>query len=121
MSQVKSPLFSIKAKGTLGNILTSFEHSGRSYMLIKHKRRGLFVGKISGFGRIYFGGSFFGYQGLFSLKTKSQSQPAQRLVFQNAWLAYGLLTTEQKNLLSEEAKNLHMTGANLFMSRYYRR
>ena len=121
MAKIKQPFMSVSARGTLGGVLTAFQHQARSYMLSKNQRRGLFVSPLAGFGRIYFGSSFFGFLGRYSKNTKSQKQGAQRAIFQNAWKAYALLSPTEKNVLKNEAKNLKMTGPNLFMSRYFGR
>lgn len=118
MPKVTSPFFSIGAKGTISNLLTAYKHSGRSYLLARKSARGLFVGPVSGFGRMFFGGSFFGYHGTLNPKTQKQEQGARRYVFAEVWKAYEELTPEQKNFYKESAKSKNMTGPNLFMSEY---
>jgi len=119
MTLVKNPFLSKSARGIFANQLTAFSHAGKSHIILKRQRRGLFAGLMAGLGRIYLGGSFLGFSGMMSEKTKKQEQGAQRLVFKNAWLAYALLTNEQKKALANEARFLSITGPNLFMSRYY--
>jgi len=119
MAKVSHPFLSIEARGSLGGVLTAFKHIGQSHIIKKNTRRGLFVGAFSGFGRIYFGRSFFGFQGRFNSRTKSQEQEAQRIIFKNAWLAWRLLSDSEKLQYKIDAKKMHMTGPNLFMSQFY--
>lgn len=119
MSKITAPFLSLEATGTLGKVLTSYRNSGRPYMIFAKKRRVSVVQSLTGFGRIYFAGSYFGYQGKYNAKTKSQQQGMQRIIFSNAWKAWKLLTTIQKNEYIERAKNIHMTGPNLFMKEFY--
>lgn len=118
MTVLKGPLFSISAKGHFSRDLTFYSHLGRSYTMIQRNRRGLFVGKIAGFGRMPFGTYLFGYSGRLNDLNNSQAQILQRSLFSACWLAYAQLTTPQKLELDIEAKVLQMSGANLFMSRY---
>lgn len=118
MATLKAPLFSISAKGHFSNLLTYFSHTGRSYLMTKRNRRGLFVGGFAGFGRMPFGAYFFGYSGRIGSSRFSASQIAQRELFSATWDAYALLTPEEKEILRVNARSLNMTGANLFMSNF---
>ena len=118
MPKIKSPFCSISAQGTLGGVLTSFTHFGRSYIISKLRRKSNRQGAQAGFGRFYFGSCFFGYSGKVSLTTKQQTQGARRLVFSASLKAYNLLTPLEKTNLEIEAKNMQMTGLNLYLSRF---
>ncbi len=49
---------------------------------------------------------------------QTETQQAWRAVLASGWEAYALLTTDEKVLLSKQARLRRMTGPNLFMSRW---
>lgn len=49
---------------------------------------------------------------------QTTTQQNWRAVFAEGWTHYNALTSEQKVLLSKEARNYRMSGANLFMRRW---
>ena len=116
--QVTGPFQSILAEGHFGGILTGYTHTGRSYIIEKRKRRGLFVSHRAGYGVTEYGASFYGFAPVSFLARGSEIQGVQRENFKQSWSAYALLTTGEKAQYSKEARNLNMTGANLFMSRW---
>jgi hypothetical protein len=101
--------------------------------------RGKF-GYSSGFGNINYGYSKFGFlssvSGIYQRKKtlkgyktslmkfygptnpRTITQQSWRTVFSNAMSAYQGLTSQEKVLLSKEARKYRMTGHNLFIRRY---
>lgn len=118
MPKVTAPMLSESARGHLGGVLTAYRHTGRAYIIEKRKRRGLFFPHKAGYGCTEYGASFYGFSPGRYVSRGSERQDVQRESFAQVWVAYALLTTEQKALLSDEARTLQMTGANLFMSRW---
>lgn len=118
MPVLKGPLLSISAKGHYSKNMTFFSHFGRAYLMRGRRARGLFVSKNQGFGRMPFGAYFFGYGGRLNDKNLSVAQNERRALFSTAWNAYALLSPEQKETYSVNARSLNMTGANLFMSQF---
>lgn len=120
MAHVTAPLGSFQATGTIGKLLTFETRNRRNIVYSKKTKTGYIIaGKLAGFGNNKYGAFFYGYHGRAS-RTGSQAQGARRVIFLAGWAAYALLTDEQKAVLSREAETKHMTGANLFISRYMR-
>lgn len=52
------------------------------------------------------------------INPQTETQQAWRSVFADAWVEYATLTSEQKLLLSKEARKYHLSGPQLFLRRY---
>lgn len=109
------------------------------YKIISNDARGKF-GRGGGFGRISLGYNFFGfysiYSGIWQKKyffgkpylskmkfyrpTNPQTirQQNRRYICSYGWVMWGSLSTNEKSAYNSEARELAMSGANLFMSRW---
>lgn len=116
MAKVKNAFFSLDASGSLAKKMTAFGHSGKSYMMYSKRSRGVLVERTAGLGRMYRGVSFYGFIGKYNVRNSSQIQNARRMVFSRALRSYKSLSPSQKQFLTDSAKTLNITGANLYTS-----
>lgn len=115
MAKTINPLNSQQAKGHLSRVLTYYWHDGRNYVLSNKRRRGLFVRIAAGFGRMYYGSSFFGFDGYRTGKNKTQLQSKQRYLFSYGWREYANLSNEEKIFYEDLGKKYGLTGPQIFL------
>lgn len=118
MVRITAPLLSQSASGTIAGRLTFETRNGRAYVYDKKRGKGYTLnGHTAGYGRNKYGSSYYGYTGKTTTQG-GQKQGAQRVIFLSGWAAWALLSDEEKMILSDEARPLQITGANLFLKRY---
>jgi hypothetical protein len=118
MARVTSPFLSKSAQGHFGGVITAYGHTGRAYIIEKKKRKAPVVYSRASYGCTQYGGVSYGSAPVSFRSTGSLRQTARRYNFAGAWPVYNALTQPEKDLLSEEARQYGMTGANLFMSQW---
>ena len=115
MAKTHGPLNSIEARGKLSGVLTYYRHNKRNYAAVHKRHRGLFDRVLSGFGRMYCGSSFFGFNGYRTGKGKTQLQSMQRYLFSYCWREYKLLTPEEKQQFALMGRAYQLSGPQYFM------
>lgn len=118
MAKISAPLLSLSASGGISNFLSVERRSNKQYIYDKKRTRGFHNFITAGFGTLRFGVAIFGYSGKISAKTFSADQTSRWFIFSLGWIAYKSLTPTDKMILSNEARELRLTGPNLFMRRW---